>query len=214
MRLLSVNVAQPTEVLVGGRQITTSILKHPVKGLVEVKKLNLQGDRQADLTVHGGPDKAVYVYSWNNALYWSQSLQRDDLRPGTFGENLTVDDLGEEDVAIGDNLVIGTATLQVTQPRRPCYKLGIALGIQGFQETFLASGRTGFYLRVLQEGALSEGDSITLVGNAEVTRVTVAELAQILHTRQATDAQVARILSLRSLPESWKSWVKRKLQNA
>ena len=160
MKILSINVALPRVVSVRGKQVETGIFKIPVSGPIAVRKLNLAGDGQADLSVHGGPDKAVYLYSWDNILHWKKALQRDDLGPGSFGENLTVEGLGENEVAIGDEFAIGTARFVVTQPRLPCFKLALALETPSITKTFLESGRTGFYLRVLQEGVIQAGDAI------------------------------------------------------
>jgi MOSC domain-containing protein YiiM len=214
MKLLSINVAQPKVIVSNGKSVETGIFKMPVAGRVHVGWQNIEGDRQADLSVHGGPDKAVYAYSWENVLYWQQILRRNDLRPGTFGENLTVEGLPEQEVAIGDELEVGSARFRVTQPRFPCYKLGIALGIENFDKTFQASGRTGFYLRVLQEGSLEAGERITLIGNHETVRVTIAEFATLVRTRRVTKEQLQRVLALQALPPSRRSWVEKKLKRS
>lgn len=126
MKVVSINVSLPRAVSVHGQEVETGIFKVPVTGPVVVRELNLEGDGQADLSVHGGADKAVYLYPWDNILYWRKALSRDDLGPGSFGENLTVEGLGENDVAIGDEFAIGTARFRVTQPRMPCFKLALA----------------------------------------------------------------------------------------
>jgi len=215
MKLLSVNVGLPKVETSNGRHVETGIFKQPVSGPVTVGTLNLEGDRQADLSVHGGANKAVYVYSWKNVEHWRKFLQRDDLHPGSFGENLTVDELTDTEVSIGDVLEIGTARFQVTQPRLPCYKLGIALGRPDFVKTFEEGGRNGFYLRVLQEGTIQAGDEIRLITQDGANKVSVAEFVQIYRARNATgrkvsSAELARVLSLNALPESWKSWLKEK----
>src|SRR5713101_1871106 len=179
MQLISVNVALPKVVSVQGRSVETGIFKRPVAGPVAVGALNLDGDRQADLSVHGGPDKALYVYSWKNVEFWRGSLHRKDLHPGTFGENLTADHLPDDEVAIGDQLEIGTARFEVTQPRLPCYKLGIALGQADFPKIFHRSGRNGFYLRVLQEGRIAAGDLIRKTPVADSGKMTIAEFVEI-----------------------------------
>lgn len=140
-------------------------------------------------------------------MFWKTALPRDDLRPGSFGENLTVEELIKDQVAIGDELEIGTARLQVTQPRLPCFKLGLALGLPGFPKAFLESGSTGFYLRVLQEGTIQAGDPIHLIPSRGAARVTIAGFVEVYRTQQATRDQVARISSLTSLPETWKDWL-------
>ncbi|MBI1984021.1 MAG: MOSC domain-containing protein, partial [Acidobacteria bacterium] len=155
-----VNVAQPKVIIVGGRRVRTGIFKTPVAGPVKVGRMNLDGDAQADLSVHGGPHKAVYAYSWKNVEFWRRELGRDDLGPGSLGENFTLDDLPDTEISIGDELEIGTARFLVTQPRLPCYKLGIALGLPDFPKIFHRSGRNGFYLRVLREGVIAVGDEV------------------------------------------------------
>ncbi|MFZ0964618.1 MAG: MOSC domain-containing protein [Terriglobia bacterium] len=204
MKLISINVAMPRVVSVHGKRVETGIFKTPVPGPVVVGKLNLQGDGQADLFVHGGPDRAVYLYSWDNILYWKKALQRDDLGPGSFGENLTVEGLGENEVAIGDEFAIGTARFLVTQPRLPCFKLALALETPGIIETFLESGRTGCYLRVLQEGVIQAGDQIHPLPPRESARVTIAEYMKLYRAKRATQDQIRRVLSLAALPAQGK----------
>ncbi|HMD87364.1 MAG TPA: MOSC domain-containing protein [Terriglobia bacterium] len=205
MKVISINVAMPRLVSVHGKQVETGIFKIPVPGPVVVSKLNLEGDGQADLSVHGGPDKAVYLYSWDNILHWKKALQRDDLGPGSFGENLTVEGLGENAVAIGDEFAIGTARFVVTQPRLPCFKLALALETPSITKTFLESGRTGCYLRVLQEGTIQAGDPIYPLPSGEPVRVTIAEFVELYRIKRATREQIRKILSLAALPEDWKN---------
>src|SRR5262249_2371294 len=154
-----------------GQAVSTSILKEPVGGRVLVRRLSLEGDWQADLRSHGGMNKAVHAYPLEHYARWSQELGRDDLRPGQFGENLTLEGLTEEMVRLGDVIRVGSALLQVTQPRYPCFRLGIRMGDPLFPRRFLASGRTGFYLRVLQEGEVAAGDALELVERSEALTV-------------------------------------------
>jgi len=207
MKVISINVALPRAVSVHGKEIETGIFKIPVSGPIVAGNLNLQGDGQADLSVHGGPDKAVYLYSWDHILHWKKALQRDDLGPGSFGENLTVEGLGEKEVAIGDEFAIGTARFVVTQPRLPCFKLALALETPSITKTFLESGRTGFYLRVLQKGTLQAGDPIYPLPSREPARVTIAEFVELYRIKRATRDQIRKILSLSALPEDWKHWL-------
>jgi MOSC domain-containing protein YiiM len=160
--LLSVNVGCIQAVPYRGRQIATGIFKHAVDGPVMVRALNLDGDQQADPSVHGGVDKAVYLYPAEHYEAWRLELDR-ELAYGHFGENLTVTGLLEEDVRIGDQLQVGEALLEVTQPRVPCFKLGIKMGDQHFLRRFLESGRSGFYCRVLCEGTVEAGQQIELI---------------------------------------------------
>jgi MOSC domain-containing protein YiiM len=159
MKLICVNVGLPREVTWKGKTVTTGIFKEPVSERVMVRSLNLDGDRQADLTVHGGADKAVYVYPFEHYDYWRGELPDTELPLGIFGENFTLTRLREEEVNIGDCFHIGTVNLMVTQPRLPCYKLRIRFGRPDMVKRFLASRRAGFYFRVLQEGEVGAGDT-------------------------------------------------------
>src|SRR3954469_18300828 len=179
MQLVSVNVSLPRPVEVRGRVVSTSIFKEPAGGRVLVRRLSLAGDWQADLRAHGGLDKAVYAYPLEHYAPWSQELGRDDLRPGQFGENLTVEGLTEDTARLGDVLRVGGALLQVTQPRIPCFKLGIKMGDPAFPRRFLASGRTGFYLRGLEEREVGAGDSVELVEASDGP--TVRGLCHLVH---------------------------------
>ena len=178
-RLLSVQVGLPRSVELRGRRMRTAIFKEPVLLRVCVSRLNLEGDRQADLRVHGGPDKAVYAYDLSGYEHWSRKLSR-ELPFGQFGENLTVEGMPETEVRINDTYRIGSALLQVSQPRSPCGKLVMKMGIPGFARDFLASGRTGFYLRVLEEGEIGAGDAIELVSR-EPGQITVEQMTRRLY---------------------------------
>jgi len=179
MKLLSVNVALPRNVEHRGRTVRTAIYKEPVSRRVRVARLNIQGDRQADLRVHGGPDKAVYAYDLSGYDHWKRELG-EELPFGQLGENLTVEGMPETEVSIGDAYRIGTALLQVTQPRSPCGKLVMKMGRPQFARDFLASGRTGFYLRVLEEGEIGAGDAIVLVSR-EPDGMTVERLTRLTY---------------------------------
>jgi len=160
MRLISVNVGTPQEILWKGRSVRTAIFKSPVEGPVEVGELGLAGDRQADLSVHGGPDKAVYAYPAEHYEYWKKELPGVELAWGNFGENLTTEGLLEADLRAGDRFQVGTATLMLTQPRQPCYKLQVRFNRADMVKRFLASGRSGFYFRVIEPGELRAGSTI------------------------------------------------------
>jgi MOSC domain-containing protein YiiM len=211
MKLISINVAEPRVVLDHGQPVETGIFKTPVAGPVGVRFLNLEGDRQADLRVHGGPNKAVYAYSQENINYWRQRLGRDDLVPGTFGENLTVEELPETEVSIGDEFEIGTARFQVTQPRLPCFKLGIVMAQPDFIKIFQRSGRTGFYFRVLREGIIQAGDEIRRFPTADAEIVTVREMVRIISAHKPNPALAQRALKLSALSEGWKRQITEKL---
>ena len=203
MKLLSINVASPSEVLASGRLVKTSIFKKPVAGPVRVGSQNLEGDMQSDLRVHGGPFKSVYAYSAANIDYWREFLKRPDLGPGSFGENLTVEGLTDAEIAVGDELEIGTARFIVTQPRIPCFKLGIALGLPKFPKIFHWAGRNGFYLRVLLQGRIESGDEIR-VFPSPAPRMTIAELVKLSNKKEVTPQELERILALDALTPSWK----------
>ncbi len=174
-RVIAVSVAAARAVPWNGRSVRTGIFKAPTAGRVRVQRLGLEGDEQADLAVHGGPLKAVYAYPSEHYAFWRGELPGAELPWGAFGENLTIAGLSEETVRVGDAFRIGTALLAATKPRFPCYKLGIRFGRPALVERFLASGRTGFYLRVLEEGVLGPGDAIRPQGG-DPQQPTIAEL--------------------------------------
>ncbi len=172
MRLLSVNVSLPSLVPYGRGMVSTGIFKVPVEDRVALRRLNLDGDGQADLVNHGGPHRAAYAYPVENYEYWARELDRADFAFGQFGENFTVEGMTEDDVHIGDVFRVGGALVEVSQPRPPCFKLGIKMGMPKFPKLFLASGRVGFYVRVLEEGEVGRGDVFERVV-AHPERVTV-----------------------------------------
>ncbi|TDI61078.1 MAG: MOSC domain-containing protein [Alphaproteobacteria bacterium] len=163
MKLLSVNVSLPKEVVHDGKTIMTGIYKEPVGGRVMVRALKIDGDGQANLQAHGGTYKAVYAYGFENYAYWETELGRDDLSYGQFGENLTTEGITDDEVHIGDVFRIGGALLRVTQSRNPCAKIVAKMGVKDFAKRFIASGRVGFYLSVLEEGEIGAGDDIERV---------------------------------------------------
>ena len=166
MRLVSVNVGRPREIQVPGEVVLTSIFKDPVSGPVRVTRLNLDGDEQSDLSVHGGVNKAVYAYPSEHYGFWREQLPDLELPWGAFGENLTTEGLLERATHIGDRFQIGTAEFVVTQPRMPCFKLAIKFGREDIIRRFLKSRRSGFYFSVAREGKVSAGDSVTVVSRA------------------------------------------------
>jgi MOSC domain-containing protein YiiM len=220
MKLVSVNTGMPREVSWHGRMVTTAIFKEPTRGRVALRKLNLDGDRQADLTVHGGEHKVVYCYSLAHYGYWKKELPGRELPMGMFGENFTIDDgrdgLLEESVHLGDRFSIGTAEVVVTQPRLPCYKLGIRFGSDDMVKRFLASGRTGFYVAVLREGEVGAGDEIEVI-SGEANAVAVSEITRLYVAKRFGDAEiraVRRALRVEELPESWKEYFRERLRQA
>jgi len=210
MKVLSVNVGLPREVFWRGKPVTTGIFKEPVVGRVPIRTLNLDGDRQADLRVHGGPDKAVYAYP--SEFYESWRDERPELAfPwGQFGENLTTEGLRDEDVSVGDRFRVGTAELIVTQPRLPCFKLGIRMGRDAFVTEFLQRGLLGFYLAVAREGAVEAGDPIVALSR-DPRGFKVTEIAR-LYARDRHDVEgLERAAKLDVLPESWRQYFRRRL---
>ena len=210
MKLISVNAGLPRQVAWNGGSVTTGIFKQPVPGPIQVGRLNLVGDKQADLSVHGGPYKAVYGYPAEHYVYWRSELG-EGLPWGIFGENLTTEGLHEKDVWIGDRYRVGTAELIVTQPRVPCYKLGIRFGRPEMVKRFLNSRRSGFYFAVAEEGELKVGDSIELVAR-EANSLTVADINN-LYTFEKNDREmVQRAVQLKALPDTWRSYFREQLQ--
>jgi MOSC domain-containing protein YiiM len=174
-KIVSINVGVPSEVFWNDKSVKTSIFKNPVAGRIVVGRLGLEGDLQADLAVHGGPKKALYAYPVEHYEYWKHLLENPKLLWGTFGENLTTQGVLEDHVHVGDHFRIGSAEVVVTQPRFPCYKLGIKFGTMEMVKRFQASGRSGFYLAVAKEGEVCSGDPIELVSQSSSTP-TIAEI--------------------------------------
>jgi ferredoxin-NADP reductase/MOSC domain-containing protein YiiM len=202
MKVVSVNVSLPKTVEHEGRAVTTGIYNEPAAGRVMVRKLNVDGDGQADLTVHGGVYKAVYVYDLENIHYWRQELGRDDLGYGHFGENFTVEGMPDDQIHIGDVYRIGGALLQVTQPRLPCFKLEMKMDLPGFSRQFITSGRLGFYFRVLEEGEVAAGDSIERV-QVGPEKITVWEFARLYYFDYDNQKKIRRLLRIPALPPDW-----------
>lgn len=213
MKLLSVNCGLPREVLWHGRTVTTSIYKDPVEGRVALRRLNLDGDRQSDLSVHGGKDKAVYCYPVEHYDYWKTELPGHGLPTGVFGENFTIEGFAEDSVHIGDRFSIGSAQVVVTQPRLPCYKLGIRFESDNMVRQFLGSGRTGFYLAVTREGEVGAHDEIVLLSrDPESVSVSAILRLYLNKTYGRDEIRAARqALTVEALPESWKEYFEEKL---
>ncbi len=216
MKLVSVNTGLPREVMWHGRTVTTGIFKQPVEGRVALRSLNLDGDRQADLSVHGGEYKAVYCYPIAHYDYWKKELPGRELPMGMFGENFTTDGLVEDSVHLGDRFSVGSAEVVVTQPRLPCYKLGIRFQSDDMVRRFLASGRTGFYLAVTREGEVGGGDEIQVISRDD-NAVPVSEITRLYIAKRYNDddvRSVRRALRVAALPESWKEYFRERLGKA
>jgi MOSC domain-containing protein YiiM len=202
-RLLSVNIGRPQIVMRDGQAVSTAIYKKAVTERVVLRTLNLDGDRQADLSVHGGPTKAVYFYPSEHYDFWQAEFPEMDLQPGMFGENFTTVGLSEPETNIGDKFRIASAVVMVTEPRMPCYKLGIRFGRVDVIRKFLASGRSGFYCSVLQEGEVGAGDRIELIERTQ-DHVRVSDITR-LYTSEKYSIEMLRLaIELEALPESWK----------
>ncbi len=201
--LVSVQVGLPRTVLLNGEAVSTGIFKFPVAGRVHMGTLDLDGDRQADLTVHGGPDKAVYAYPSEHYPYWKEKLPGVNFPWGAFGENLTTSGLLESAVHIGDRYTIGTGEVVVTQPRLPCFKLNLKFNRADMTKRFLASECTGFYFRVLREGEIGAGDEIVRVHQDE-NLVSVSDILKVYLGAPDSDELRARALSVKYLAASWR----------
>jgi MOSC domain-containing protein YiiM len=216
MRVVSVNVGLPREVQWHGINVTTGIFKNPVEGRVAMRTLNLDGDRQADLNVHGGKYKAVYCYALEHYDYWKKELPGHDLPMGSFGENLTTEGLVDESVHLGDRFAIGSVEVVVTQPRMPCYKLGVKFQSDDMVRRFMASGRMGFYVAVTREGDVGAGDEIRIISR-DPNAVPVRDIARLYIAKSYGEeelASVRRALNVAVLPESWKEYFRERIGHA
>jgi ferredoxin-NADP reductase/MOSC domain-containing protein YiiM len=211
-RLLSVNVGLPRDIEWNGRTVHTGIWKEPVPGRCRVGRLNLDGDGQGDLAGHGGEQRAVFVYQIESYRYWQEQLKRTDFVHGQFGENFTIEGLPDDAVCIGDRYQIGSALLEVTQPRVTCYRVGIRMNEPRMPALLTSSGRPGFYLRVLQEGEVGAGDEIVKVGEAK-ERMTVAEINALLYSPNHARDQLERALRIEALSPGWRSSFEALLQS-
>jgi MOSC domain-containing protein YiiM len=210
LKLLSVNVGMPREVDWHGKLVRTSIFKSPVLGPVRVATLNLEGDKQSDLTVHGGVHKAVYVYPSEHYLFWHEEIPDLELPWGMFGENFTTEGLLEGAVNIGDRFRVGSAEFVVTQPRMPCYKLGIRFGRPEIVKRFLQSGRSGFYFSVLEEGQVTAGDSVERITGDEHD-VTVTDIVNLYKADETHQDLLRRASELHALPPFWRDYFRERL---
>lgn len=203
MKIVSVNVGLPRQVVWQGAPVVTSIFKEPVEGSVKLRTLNLDGDRQADLTVHGGAEKAVYGYPAEHYPAWRRDLPEVEFHWGMFGENLTTEGLLEDLLCIGDRLRVGSAILTVTQPRMPCYKLTLRFDREDMIKRFLRSRHSGFYFSVEQEGEVSARAGIEFLSR-DPNQVTVADISRLYLSKESAPELLGRALNLSALPRSWK----------
>jgi len=212
MKIISLNVAIPRTVTWKGHEVRTGIFKEPFEGPVMLRRLNLDGDRQADLTVHGGPAKAVYAYPSEHYPLWKSELPEMLLPWGMFGENLTTEGMIEDEIHIGDKFQIGEAVLMVTQPRIPCYKLALKFQRDDMLKRMLTNGRSGFYFAVVQQGALQAGDAIQKIHEGP-ERISVTDI-NTLYRDGGKDANLLkRAANLEALPESWRDYLREELKS-
>jgi MOSC domain-containing protein YiiM len=204
-KILSVNVSLPKEIDFEGQKVTTGIFKEPVEGRVMLRTLNLDGDKQADLTVHGGPDKAVYAYPIEHYEFWRKVFPNMEMPNGMFGENFTIEGLMENEVTIGDIFQIGSSKVVATQPRMPCYKLGVKFGRMDVLKKFLASGRSGIYFKVLEEGEVGAGDPIVQI-TKDPNRITISDIVRLYASDREDIKMMQRAVKVEALPEGWKDY--------
>jgi MOSC domain-containing protein YiiM len=210
MKILSINVSEPQKVTFNGKELITSIYKKPVSNKVTVSSQGIEGDRQADLTVHGGYDKAVYAYSYTHYQTWSEKLNSDFKEYGLVGENLTIDDFDEEKINIGDQFKINECLLQVSQPRIPCYKIGIKLNSREFPRMFSQSGLLGSYLRVIHDGEINPGDAIHKV-HSEENSMSIKDIAHLLFVDVKNIESMKQALDIKPLTEEIKEKFRERL---
>ena len=212
MKLISLNVARPRLAVYKGATINSGIFKEPVAGPVQLSTLNLEGDRQADLSVHGGPNKAVYAYPAEHYTYWQNELPGVNLPWGMFGENFTTSGLSENELHVGDRFQIGSATVMVRQPRVPCYKLAAKFQRDDILERFLHSGRSGFYFSVEQEGSVAAGGPFKLLSQ-DRHGITIAEMNRLFVSEKYNRELLQKALDTASLPEEWHEYFSRRLDS-
>ena len=212
MKLVSLNVGKPRDVRWKGRIVSTGIFKEPVSGRIAVRTLNLDGDGQADLSVHGGPEKAVYLYPAEHYPFWRKEFPEMELPWGMFGENLTTEGILEDRVNIGDRFRIGSAELIAVQPRMPCYKLGIRFGRDDIIKRFMASGRSGIYFAVLKEGEVGVGDHIEVISRDE-NKVAISDIVRLIGHHQGDIKMIRRAIRVQSLPENLREYFLQKIES-
>ncbi|HEY3616288.1 MAG TPA: MOSC domain-containing protein [Candidatus Sulfotelmatobacter sp.] len=211
MKLVSLNVARPRLVVYNGKTINTGIFKRPVSGPLQLRTLNLDGDRQADLSVHGGPHKAVYGYPSEHYSFWGKELPGVDLPWGMFGENFTTSGLAENELHVGDRFQIGSSIVMVRQPRTPCYKLAAKFQRDDMLERFLRSGRSGFYFSVEQEGSVAEEDDFQLLKRNQ-DGITISEMNRLFVREKYNQELLRKAVDTAALPDDWREYFAERLE--
>jgi|TARA_B100001059_G_scaffold25522_1_gene20496 MOSC domain-containing protein YiiM len=205
MKILSINVSLPKKIVFKNKSLTTSIFKEPTNRVIKLKKIGLDGDKQADLKSHGGPNKALYLYSYQHYKYWGDILKKDfSNNYGLIGENITVDELDEEKYFIGDEIGISNVVIKITQPRIPCYKLGIKMNDKNFVREFISYGHLGLYAKVLKTGEIKNGDALKLLHREENT-MTVYNISRLLFDKDVNIEELRRAVKINCLSEEIKT---------
>jgi MOSC domain-containing protein YiiM len=212
MKIISINVSTGKTVMWKGRPVPTGIFKEPVSGNVMIHRLNIEGDQQSDLRVHGGANKAIYSYDIEDYFWWNRALGR-ELKPGAFGENLTTEGMIDREISIGDTFKVGTAVLQAVQPRLPCYKLGLKFDDEHMPDRFMAAERWGIYYRVLEEGTVAAGDSVESL-TRDRNRVRIADIPRLLSDELIDEDLIVRALQVEAMAPEWKNKVLRLAKQA
>ena len=210
MKVLSINISEPKKIIFNGKELITSIYKKPIEGSIEVTDVGLVGDRQADMKVHGGYDKAVYAYSYKHYQTWSKEMNQEYDEFGLVGENLTIDDFNEREIYIGDELMIGDCVFQISQPRIPCYKIGIKMNSRDFPKKFSSSGLLGAYLRVTKTGSIQNGDELKLI-KTEKDSLSLFDISDILFKDVNNIEKMKAALDLKYLTEEIKERFRERL---
>ena len=211
MKIISINVGRPQLVIWNGEPVSTGIFKEPLAGRVMLRTLNLDGDRQADLTVHGGPEKAVYAYPAEHYDVWKRELPDMELPWGMFGENFTTEGMSETEINVGDKFRVGSAELMATQPRMPCYKLGIRFGRTDIIKRFLMSERSGIYFSVLKEGEVGAGDEFELL-EKNASGVRVVDVTRLYSSDKKNVDLLRQAIASDALPSSWREYFQKRLE--
>jgi MOSC domain-containing protein YiiM len=211
MKIISINVGRPQLVIWNGEPVSTGIFKEPLGGRVMLRTLNLDGDRQADLTVHGGPEKAVYAYPAEHYDFWKREFPDMELPWGMFGENFTTEGMSETEINVGDKFRVGSAELMATQPRMPCYKLGIRFGRTDIIKRFLMSERSGIYFSVLKEGEVGAGDEFELL-EKNASGVRVVDVTRLYSSDKKNVDLLRQAIASDALPSSWREYFQKRLE--
>jgi len=211
MKIISINVGRPQLVIWNGEPVSTGIFKEPLAGRVMLRTLNLDGDRQADLTVHGGPEKAVYAYPAEHYDFWKREFPDMELPWGMFGENFTTEGMSETEINVGDKFRVGSAELMATQPRMPCYKLGIRFGRTDIIKRFLMSERSGIYFSVLKEGEVGAGDEFELL-EKNASGVRVVDVTRLYSSDKKNVDLLRQAIASDALPSSWREYFQKRLE--